>query len=988
MRAGSARTKGLVLAGGVALLLATGVIVLSISTDDPAPKPKPTTRFDPPPDIKSAPGMETIPAGGSQFHITIVDPKDPSRIAQEITADRSEPLPDAVFRLTRPAAWVFLKNGRTVHVEAERGVATIPGTTGAARPQRAELEGRVRIRQYPALEGGRRPNPEIDPPDVTIETDSLRFDGVRNQIESPERFRASGRTLAGDEFSFAGIGLLATLNEGQERVEFLRVARQAEPLEVRPAARSPSPHALPSPPSAVASKPVPRGTTTPAPTQRPHETWYHLATTGEVTATRGAVVINAAGGEGWLRLVDNSIPRTPRRTTSSYPSPISNQIAAMTMSAQPGATQQSGAFGLSGAPEAPTVIRWSGQLDIRALPEAPAQLKRDDVYLSLSGTATQPVHLLDSASGARAKGLAGEFAATTRVVTLRGGAGEHAEAELPGSGKAFAPVMIADLASGLVRMPDGPGWLVASPFQASTRTVRWQQDAEFTFALTPSGDPSHLTGARMSGNVVARDADAFLRGNSMDASFERGPGANPSIASLTVIGQVSGSDGKDGAVSGEALTVTFDQPAASASPQPGTVSIRGAASASRGEDRLGADHIEATLGSDANARRIVTHVEATRDVTYLGRDGLRASADRILADPVTSTATLTGRASVRNAEGVASGDEIRLDGTRRQVVIPTAGRIEHAVEATETEPAGMATASWSRSMTYDDTTGLARCEGDANASLVRGDVSRDTLAADAVDLALDVTVPPARSPDDKPSPSRRLLRAEAHGTSDARAKVEARRYDLRTGTPVLERLHYLEGVTIRADVATGTLDVPTPGRLLALDRRRLEADPGVSPGAAMTQAASISARGTALFTWGGSLRLERVAGVATLRDSVRMVHDRPSGQRTELECATLTARFVEHAAATASPQDSVSGELVSATASDGVWLRSNLKELRAAALVYDAVKETIDAFSAPNSFVTVSDPSRPAPLQAASIRWDLGADRIDVLNTRPVTLPR
>ncbi|MFZ2873305.1 MAG: hypothetical protein WAZ94_02355, partial [Phycisphaerales bacterium] len=243
-RRGSARSTGLILAGGVALIFGGVLVGITLTSDKPK-APKPTGTMEPPPDVKLQPGPGGLTAGSSELFITLVDPANPTRVQYEITAERSEPLPDGRYRMTRPTASYFLRDGRTLVIEADHGQASIPDPGKASRPEGGVLEGNVRIRLFSPQAGGRRPVPASDTPDLLITTNLLRFDGLRGELELPERF-----DVEHTRFTFAGLGLTAVVNEKQQRIEMARVTSPLSPLTVRAAPTGPAaPPVAPAPPA-------------------------------------------------------------------------------------------------------------------------------------------------------------------------------------------------------------------------------------------------------------------------------------------------------------------------------------------------------------------------------------------------------------------------------------------------------------------------------------------------------------------------------------------------------------------------------------------------------------------------------------------------------------------------------------------------------------------------------------------------------------------
>ncbi|MCC6950660.1 MAG: hypothetical protein IT433_04355 [Phycisphaerales bacterium] len=978
-RRGSARSTGLILAGGVALIFGGVLVGIALTSDKPK-APKPTGTMEPPPDVKLQPGADGLTAGSSELFITLVDPANPTRVQYEITAERSEPLPDGRYRMTRPTASYFLRDGRTLVIEADHGQASIPDPQRASRPEGGVLEGNVRIRLFAPQAGGRRPAPASDTPDLSITTNLLRFDGLRGELELPERF-----DVEHTRFTFAGLGLTAVVNEKQQRIEMARVTSPLSPLTVRAAPTGPaSPPVAPAPPApATTGRPTPAEPANAADRARepssPAPLWYHVTLGSAVRVVRGTARIDADVAHAWFIAEPNGSPADfGARVSPGAGLRLASLGPALALGA---ATSQPVPPSFGG--DQPMTIEWAGPLELRSASTPPPGIGRNASMVRFEGAGGR-VLASDTERKAAARGDALEYRADTREVTLAGTTDLPAEVELTGSGKATGVEMHANMSTATARVRGGPGSLVASG--DSPRGVTWTNEADFTFATDDRGEITHVTSAHLSGDALARDGEASLRANAMHAEFAKGEENRPVISRLTCIGQVSGEDGNGGTVAGDSIAVEFAP--AQREPQPTRVAIAGGARAARGDDELKATHIEADLGPVGESWT-ATAVRARERVAYTGKNGLGADADMLDADPVAQRVSLRGEhATLRNTDGRLVSSRIDLDGKARTVTIPAPGSLTRDLPATETQQAGRATASWAESLTFDDVTGVAIASGAAHAEMNRGSIEKDTLKAARV--MLNITPAPAAEagstgltepPADKDAPApRQLLAVTATGTESSPASVESRRYAPDAPSPTLERLLYLEGSDVRADLALGTLSVPGTGKAVSLDRRAAEQSGGQTSPLPVGDG-----RGSTLFRWAGSMVVERQSGTATLSGGVKMTHDALTGERTELESDSLTARF---SAQPAPGTDAPRGELLTASAAGGVWMRAGGTELRADTLEFDARGRSAEAWGGPGRPVTAVDPSRATPLNAARIRWDVATGRLEVLDASPMTAPR
>src|SRR5690606_38589814 len=101
----------------------------AVNLDPAVPQPPPTDLLDS--------GAFSGENGRAQF----ADKDDPSRLAGEMLYRRFDPLPRGRYQLEAPQLWLFLKDGRTVHVEAARGNVKL--FTGTQKPESGRFEGGV-----------------------------------------------------------------------------------------------------------------------------------------------------------------------------------------------------------------------------------------------------------------------------------------------------------------------------------------------------------------------------------------------------------------------------------------------------------------------------------------------------------------------------------------------------------------------------------------------------------------------------------------------------------------------------------------------------------------------------------------------------------------------------------------------------------------------------------------------------------------------------
>lgn len=994
-------------------------------------------------EIPAAPDIRQVPSadgglrqmgGGSRMNITMMDRADPSRIAGEMQADRSVPLENRRFRLERPRVWVFLRDGRTIHVEAERGEAMIPDGAGA-RPEDGVVEGDVVMRMFAPLPRSERPDPRTTPPVMKLTTQQLRFDGRAGEINFPESVE-----ITGERVEFSGAGVLIVLNEGAERLELLRVERtrslllKPEPPSTKTTAALPgaTPAGVPDEtPKAPVGEPVP--------VKVPVETMYALWCERAVSATQGSRTLTGDRLEGWVRLLDNSVPSLALRNTASesrrgaaaLTPPIDAsmpRIAVVTTVQPPAVPAQPFHFAKS---DEPLLLKWDGPMEVRPLSHIPPELNGNDAFVRCTSTPPRIVTILDADSGVIGKGTMVEYAATRREAAIAGGSGVPAVIERTGTGRAMGERFDVSLGTGRVQAR-GSGEVrsvseaTGTDGEETSRVIAWSKEAEFQFGLNDDTIGSRLEKAVLQGSVTAGDGKGFLRGESVTALFKAIDADRSFMERLSVLGSARAGDGKDGSLAAESLEVSFVRRGDTDGSDPIMLTARGGVRGERLGSVLSADALEAKLDQDEQGDSFVASAEAIGAVSFIDNEGVEAYADQLSANPAEQVVELRGENARAGQRGsMVRGQFIRLDGAKKSLLVPGPGEFEHIPPPAEGEQPTTARITWTRGMTFDDSVGTVVCDGDAAGELRQGHLARDSIRAESIRVQLapaerepgrdgahhPVTAPIRERGAGQADPlnaanKRKLLSVVAIGKDPATpAVVEVRRYDPATsgGEAVLSRLMYLEGGEIRADNQSGTLDVPGAGKLLTLDKRTdRAATPGEQPvngGIALDES---SARGSALFTWKEAFSLNRNAGTVSIRGGTRLVHAATEGGAAlEVEAAEMNAQVSESVAGGSGGEpggttagkggldEPFNGTLRTAAATGGVWMRYQQKEVSADIMTYDAATRTVDAQGTNGNLITAFDPESATPITATRVVWNLNENKFQLMGIQqPVVVPK
>ncbi|MBS0196449.1 MAG: hypothetical protein JSR77_06805 [Planctomycetes bacterium] len=989
---GSARTSGLILAFAVGGVFAAtvGVIAWRGLSVPKAPTVKQVVPRAP--DVKEIPsgagGLRQL-GGGKGMQVQMVDRKDPGRVAGVLEAESSTPLEGKRYRMDKPRVWMYMRDGRTMYLEGAKGEALIPDL--GSRPEDGLLEGDVIVKMFAAMPGNQKPDPLVTPPMLTLATPRLTFDGRAGELRFPDDVR-----IDGDRIEFVGSNALVVMNEGAERLELLRVEHTTSLIIKpggKPASASPPPTeaqpATPAPPTANPASPAPAA---PEKSQTLYAAWCE----GSVKVEQGDRVLTGDRLDGWMRLIGNALPPNaiagaPPRARHAEPV----MLATAYVPAQPARTAQPSSM-KAGEPDSnpPISLTWTGPLEVRPLKEPAAELQFNDVFMRCTGPTATSVNVRDAKANITATGAMVEYGATKRDAAIAGNATGDAVLEKPDVGRAVGARFEASLATGIATargagsltsaVKEQPGRIAPA---AKPRAITWGSEAQFTFGLKQGTMSSRLDRAMLHGGVTAGDgAKGRLSGESLTAEFEKIDEDRSFLKRVAILGKANAIDGNGGSLAADLVDVgLIRREGDSTESDPASIDASGDVRVTQRDGTLRAKSLKAALTRRPDGDVIATTASAKGDVRYDRADGVMATADELAALPQAQQVTLLGETATVGQRGtVISGGRIELDGAKRTLAVPGKGELNHAPAAKAGETPTTAKIAWQQGMSFDDASGLALCDGSAAAEISKGAIARDAIKAEHVRVQLTPAPPEAArgNPTGEKAPERALQSVVATAKDEATpANVEIRRYAVGAAGAQgpLERLMYLEGREILADNAAGTLNVPTAGKLLSLDKRV----------AAQHNTAQPPTKGTALFTWKESFSLDRRSGQAVMKQGVKLVQERMDDpSRIELECTELTAQVVE--STNASTLDApFAGELKMATAKGSAWMRYQQKEVTGDVLTYDAVSRTVDAQGNNGNFITAFDPATAAPITATRVLWDLNGGKFQLFGIQqPIVTPR
>lgn len=912
--------------------------------------------------------------GSTEGRIELFDEKS-GELRQTLAYTRFEPLESGRFAVTDPRATILLDDGGAIEVLAKNARFVRRGTSN--EPQSGEFRGDVRIRLLDAESHASG----VPGEGLLVRTESLRFDATLGELRTNDEVRADS-----DEVSFVGKGLTIVFNERDRTLQYLRVD-QGESLAWtgRSASREGS----------GASDDRPARERRPGPGR---ENRYRAQVTGPISIESDGRRMDAERLDIWLAMLDGRLA-PDALADIAFASDDAENDGGVSPARDP-ARDASGRA---------VTMRWSGPLEIQPIERDAPELASDRVFARFSSPQRGLVRVSDLASGFEASGVSFDYGATTGRFTISGVGPRGVTVRAPTRGEAVGGRFEADLVAGTASFP-GPGTLralgesldpraVDASGQALARDASWRGGAAFTLARNAAGAllPG-LRDATLREGVLVRDPAGQATADSVRVEFAHADGrSHPTRVLLRDNATIDARE--EGIISASTIDLALDRVAGSQRVDIRSATSQGGVRAARRDATVRGELVEARFVTDAQGRAEVDSFRADERVEITlgeGDERVFASGRSVRAEPRNNRAELIGvpdaPASLRRGPATLSGQAIRLLGDRNAIEAFGEGEATYdlAVAPAQDRPGSLpyerVTMRWSNAMSYDDSTGRAEFAGDA---LLRADAGahlRDTARAERI---VAILAPGTPGDNYRRLASATLYSAMYEGVSDSPAEIESRRYETgATGEGALSQLVYLSGEEIRVDGVAETLLVPGAGRLLVEDRRASGQTSAAAPGTPGAPIAGSSSRGTTLFEWDGSLRAQRAAGDATIDRNVRVRHLPLNDAHTvELECERLVAIAREQSPGAGVEDGRLTVDRIEA--SGAVYAKNRRKQMLADRLIFDPVRNILEAHPALNNVITLFDPSAGAPLIARDpVFWDIANDRVRASGLETISTPR
>lgn len=1015
------RSKGRI-AAAVAFTVVVGVIVWAVRNQQRVPSASPVpggggggsgsavvdpAAVPPPPTAATggAPGAGSgnLLAGSGVGTWTRANPRT-GVIESRLDYEKLTPLPAGRYEIEQPGAWLFSSGVARAHVSAPR--ATVVWPTREEPPEAGDLLGGVLVRVFDASTPQGQ-TPSLDSALYTLQIESVHFEGAMSQLESTDPL-----TVKGPGVSVEGTGLTLRFSPATKRLQYARTTGKRAVIDpsalsrgverVRATGGDGGAGRGEKPADSTAAKPTPLD---------PCE----LVLSGSLRIVQGARSVNAESLSVLAMLQGGRLPDGAFAPFEPV-KPAGNAGA-------PGGDGDASAA-KSGVVQPPIEFAWNGPLEFRNLAEPPAALGKDLLRAVFASPANSRVKMIDGESGAELDAASVAYGATTRTLAIAGPGvslrvtPKRGSEGAAGGGETLevaAERIDLDFTSGVGAIP-GAGKITSVPSgvaagEAGT-TVAWRGRADFILDTTdgPAGTagiflPQRVT---LSEAVTAKTADGEAGADLADIRFrrvapagaDRKPTAIPSEITLT---DAASAVTKDGVVRADRLTLAFaEMPDDRGRAVPRAASGRGRAVAEQtgknGAERIEAEAIDAVLSRDPQSGKSgVSSLVAERGVIYSGRDGVKASADRLDAEVPTQRVALVGAPAVVGRYEGATGrsqrlaaERINLDGVAKSVTVPGPG------EGTYDDPSERMVITWQREMTYDDAKGETVLVGGVAARAARADTDRYNTEGDRAVVRLGPVV--SSVVDGKPQSRRDLesVTIERVGADSPKPiEVTARRFiagqplaSVNANAAKMEGMIHLKGPSVTVMPAKRAMRVPGPGLILLDDRRSLAEAKRETGG---EQSGAIGPGGRSVIEWSGKLDTIESSGTLRLDGGVRVRHQ-PIGatQTTTMEAGALALdlEWPQPGGASPSGGESMEPRLRRVLADGGVGVVHQRLRFTGDSMSFDAGSNEVLIVGNPERPVTINDAESGTTTTAQAVALDPRAGTWRVTQAGTITVPR
>jgi lipopolysaccharide export system protein LptA len=925
-----------------------------------------------------------------------------------------------------------MNDGQILRLTGREGVVITEGASTSGKsmmggapdqmPQRGRLED-VKLELFTPDEIDRLDQNLSAHPSLTATMNNAVFDSDASRIYTDDCTIAGRHVpghqvpilVTGDDYDFAGQGLLVRWNDRLHRLQLLEVhtgdkliIKGRGPLNF---ARGPQLTPQSSTTKVAAAVPPPHPiTTSKSPSHTPLANKNHAPTLYRATFDQNVRIFQ---GDQLLAtavtLQVDFLPKSSQTSTTkpstTYPDATDSRPIATTTPVQP--TTRPATSPAASPAQSPIVVRWTGPL--RVTPLAPSADEPTEPGQSIIHLTGAPVTLTSQGNNLQAASV------VYRTV--------DDSARLVGS--AQMPVVMKDPRGAVVTtqsMLYRPRQHLAELFGAGHATglvqsentqhrdhldATWSRQATIHFrpAANESQEQMDIASALLDGDVHIQHPQIQLDGDRLNLVFSSvpkttksatGPSNSSELHFLLATGHVHArlldkQNGEQRLQSGQLELTMAKTPDGRPYPHIVQADEQVLAHLIKQDQQLRADHLTVTLAPSAHP----TTQAATQEAIAL--QTLHATGHVHLQDPQSRAdgdelhvkmtgdqpdVTLTGqpaRLTGQNGDQL-TGSTVRYTPAQHRAAVIGPGELAASQQSSDGKSRPFH-ASWQQGIKLNGDTNRIDLHGQVVTTSTDPDGSQLTARGDNLTLFL---APAATRPQTTKS---KIQNSKSPGSPDflqnkqvhealftGHASIQSL---LTQGDAVMRRM-YLESSTIQYNLPGQKLIVPQPGRMLVEDHQPPKSST-TSPTPNTTTAPS--ARGNTAFSWSKRLTFDQSAHLAMLLGDVRIVHHPEIATGSAfpfvLEAQQVTAEFAPAKSNTATPASTQSSmQLTRLTAKEDVHITSQERKVDAASIIYNPATSILTAAGQGNQPVRLQNADGTLRGWFESLTYNLKDDQI------------
>ena len=690
------------------------------------------------------------------------------------------------------------------------------------------------------------------------------------------------------------------------------------------------------------------------------------------------------------------------------------------------------------------IITLDGPMIVLPEPQPPTELVDDnDTLVKLTG---QPIHITTTDHGDVITAATATYIASSQILHLIGSKAYPMTIESPQRGTICASGLALNQQTGTGRIL-GAGHLKAYeqettdlPYDTKNLSVDWKEHVDLVFSKrkkNPSEghDSNSLTALRSAtfhGDVAINHPRFNIQSDTLTANLSESESGQQTLSSVAADGHVQARarssdkqelDLKAGQLQIKTTTVVGGQA------EPMRLIARENILAVHSQWTLRAGFLDVSLGPDESPKaELKTSVRSLLAkygvrINYVeNNDLIMVMGHNVTANVTTDHMELFGKpgelAHVIRPNGMLSGQHIVMDGNRETVNVPGPGTLksnlnqnkdkiatvidlanvpDDPISLFQATPNNLVTVTWTKSMDFDNTAGLADFRGTVHCNIHIDNDKTKLTCEDSLQIHLTDSQSTKTTNDTVMTPtvegSQNLVASFSRGDQSLErliarqgAKFLTENWTNPSATQLNTRLQ-LEGPVLIFEGIEQRVRIPGTGTMLFQDHRTKHQDIDQNV-PTKKSAAAITGKGATVFTWDKSLLLDGENHQMVMEGSVRMVHQ-PQGANNvvQLDGQRLQAKTESTTGGIGAVLDNrgPTPRITEVTVDETVRVLSDHREILADHLRYTSSNQQVIIWCDKDRLVKYSDEDKSG--NAKRVHWELDTDSIVIDQPGGITAP-